>query len=224
MSNSTLTMASISKKVITALAGLFLITFLAVHLSTNLLMLRPDNGEAFRQAVDFLATNPLIMVMEIVLFAGFAIHILLALIVTFKNWSARPVGYKVAQKSYTYFMSKSMFQTGVIVFIFLLLHLWHFFAIKVGLNPMPDMMGDKHDFYPLAVHLFRQPLFSVFYLISFIFLGFHLNHALQSGFQTLGLNHNKYTPAVKVISAVYAIIVSVGFSVIPVYFLIFFKG
>jgi succinate dehydrogenase / fumarate reductase, cytochrome b subunit len=224
MSNSTLTFASISKKVITALAGLFLITFLAVHLFTNLLMLKPDDGDTFRIAVDFLATNPVIKIMEVVLFAGFIIHIMLGFIITISNWLARPVGYKVAQKSYTYFMSKYMFHTGVIVFIFLLLHLWHFYAIKIGLNPQPELMGDKHDFYPLAVYLFQQPLFSAFYLISFLFLGFHLNHALQSGFQTLSLNHNKYTPAVKAISAVYAIVISVGFAVIPLYYLFVFKG
>lgn len=224
MSKSNFTLASISKKVITALAGLFLITFLAVHLSTNLLMLKPDDGDAFRKAVDFLSTNPVIKIMEIVLFSGFAIHIIFALIVTVKNWLARPVGYKVAQKSYTYFMSKYMFHTGVIIFIFLILHLWHFFAIKVGLAPQQEMMGDVLDFYPLAVNLFQQPLFSAFYLISFVFLGFHLNHALQSGFQTLGLRHNKYTPAIKVISAIYALAIAIGFAIIPVYFLFIFKG
>jgi succinate dehydrogenase / fumarate reductase cytochrome b subunit len=219
MSSSTNTMTSISKKVITALAGLFLMTFLAMHMSTNLLMLKPDEGMAFRQAVDFLTTNPLIKAMEIVLFAGFIVHILLAAWVTVNNWMARPVGYKVAQKSYTYFMSKYMFHTGVIIFIFLLMHLWHFFAIKVGLAPKSELMSDVHDFYPLAVQLFQQTWFSVFYLVSFVFLGFHLNHALQSGFQTLGLNHSKYTPVVKVISAVYAIAIALGFSIIPVYFL-----
>jgi len=224
MSNSKFLMASISKKVITALAGLFLMTFLAVHLTTNLLMLRPDDGAAFREAVKFLVTNPFIKIMEVVLFTGFILHILLAAYVTISNLKARPVGYKVAQKSNTYFMSKYMFHTGVIVFIFLVLHLWHFFAIKVGLAPLHEVMENKHDFYPMAVHLFQQPLVSAVYLISFVFLGFHLSHALQSGFQTLGLNHNKYTPAVKLISSLYAIIISVGFAIIPVYFLFIYQG
>jgi succinate dehydrogenase / fumarate reductase, cytochrome b subunit len=85
-------------------------------------------------------------------------------------------------------------------------------------------MGDKHDFYPLAVPFI--PAAFIFCLLSdfLCFPGFHLSHALQSGFQTLGLNHNKYTPAVKAISAVYAIIISVGFAVIPLYFLFVFKG
>lgn len=162
--------------------------------------------------------------MEIVLFAGFIIHILLGVLITLSNWAARPVGYKVAQKSYTYFMAKYMFHTGVIIFVFLLLHLWHFYAIKIGLAPQPGIMEDTHDFYPLAIQLFQQPLFSVFYLLSFIFLGFHLSHALQSGFQTLGLNHSRYTPAVKLISTIYAIIIAAGFAVIPLYFLFTFKG
>lgn len=220
MSSSTLSLASISKKVITALAGLFLITFLAMHLTTNLLMLKPDNGAAFGKAVEFLTTNPLIQIMEIVLFSGFIIHILLAAYITIGNRMTRPIGYKVSQKSNTYFMSKYMFHTGVIVFVFLILHLWHFYAIKLGWNPKPASMADLHDFYPHAVDLFKIPSLSIFYIICFLFLGFHLNHALQSGFQTLGLNHNKYTPAVKVISAVYAVIVSVGFSIIPIYFLL----
>lgn len=224
MSEATQSFASISRKVITALAGLFLMTFLAVHLSTNLLMLIPDNGEAFSRAVGFLTTNPLIKVMEIVLFSGFIIHILLAAYVTLRNWAARPIGYKVVQKSNTYFMSKYMIHTGAIVFIFLLLHLWHFYAIKIGIVPKADVMKDIHDFYPLAVKFFKIPLFSIGYIIAFVFLGFHLNHALQSGFQTLGLNHNKYTPAVKMISAIYAIIVAVGFTIIPFYFLFIHKG
>lgn len=224
MSNSTFAITSISRKVFTALAGLFLMTFLAVHMSTNLLMLKSDDGAAFRQAVDFLVTNPLIKVMEVVLFSGFIIHILLSLFVTIRNWIARPVSYKVAPKSRTYFMSKYMFHTGIMIFIFLLLHLWHFFAIKIGWKPQMELMADKHDFYPLAIYLFQQPLFSVFYLISFVFLGFHLSHALQSGFQTLGLHHNKYTPAVKIISTVYAIIIALGFSAIPIYFLFIYGG
>lgn len=224
MTTSVLAMASISKKVITALAGLFLMTFLAVHLSTNLLMLKPDNGEAFRKAVEFMTTNPVIRVMEFVLFAGFIIHILLAVTVTIGNWIARPVGYKVASKSYTYFMSRYMFHTGAIVFVFLLLHLWHFFAIKLGWATPPVPVNDSKDFYPVAKHFFTQVPFSVFYLVCFVFLGFHLNHALQSGFQTLGLNHNKYTPFVKIFSAVYAIAISVGFSIIPIYFLFFMKS
>ena len=224
MSNSNQYLASISRKVITALAGLFLMTFLAVHLGINLLMLKSDNGITFSLVAKFMATNPLIKVIEIILFLCFFIHILLGIYITLKNWAARPVGYKVTQRSYTYFMSKYMIHTGVIIFIFLLLHLWHFYAIKIGVAPQNEVMKDTHDFYPLAIEYFQMPLFSVGYIIAFIFLGFHLSHALQSAFQTLGLNHDKYTPAVKMISTIYAIIIAVGFSAIPIYFLFIYKG
>lgn len=223
MGKSAFYAASIGRKVITALAGLFLMTFLAVHLTTNLLLIRGDEGAAFSEAVRFLTTSPFIKVMEVVLFSAFIIHIVLSLYITVKNWLARPVGYSVTTRTSTYFMSKYMFHTGMILLVFLLIHLWHFFAIKAGIHPQPDFMSSKVDFYPQAVYLFQKPLVSVFYIFSFIFLGFHLNHALQSGFQTLGLHHNRYTPVVKIISAIYAIVISVGFAVIPVYFLFFFE-
>ncbi|MDP2424639.1 MAG: succinate dehydrogenase cytochrome b subunit [Bacteroidales bacterium] len=225
MSKPSIIIASISRKVITALAGLFLITFLGIHLIANLMMIKPDDGATFNEVVHFLSTNPLIKIMEIVLFAGFIIHILLAVFVTILNWMTRPVGYLVPTKSHTNFMSKYMFHTGVIILIFLVLHLWHFFAIKLGWAPMnPQFMKNEQDFYPLAVHLFQQPLFSVFYIVSFVFLGFHLNHALQSGFQTLGLSHNKYTPAVKVFSTIYSLVIAVGFTIIPLFFLFIYKA
>ncbi|HSW68306.1 MAG TPA: succinate dehydrogenase cytochrome b subunit [Bacteroidales bacterium] len=223
MGKSAFYAVSIGQKVITALAGLFLMTFLAVHLATNLLLIKGDGGASFREAVRFLTTSPIIRVMEVVLFSAFIIHIVLALFITLKNWLARPVGYFVARKSNTYFMSRYMFHTGMILLAFLLIHLWHFFAIKAGLQPQPDFMESKVDFYPQAVYLFQKPIVSAFYLVSFIFLGFHLNHALQSGFQTLGLNHNRYTPVVKIISALYSVVISVGFAVIPLYFLFFFE-
>ncbi len=219
MSKLTFKLASIGKKVITALAGLFLLLFLAMHMSINLLLTRADGGDAFRAAVHFLTSNPLIKVMEIVLFSAFIVHMLIGVFLTIQNWLARPVGYKVAQKSSTHFMSKYMFHTGVITFIFLLFHLWHFYAIKIGLAHLPAEMTNVHDFYPRVVTLFSTPLYSLFYLVSFVFLAFHLSHALQSGFQTLGLNHNRYTPAVKVFSNIYAAIIFLGFSWIPVYYL-----
>jgi len=51
------------------------------------------------------------------------------------------------------------------------------------------------------------------------FLGFHLNHAFQSAFQTFGLNHKKYTPLIKKLGTIYALIMAIGFASIPIYFL-----
>ena len=219
MKKSILNLSSLTHKYVIALAGMFLMLFLIFHLMTNLLMLLGDGGEAFDEAVAFLASNPLIKMMEYVLFAGFIIHILFGVIIWFRNQRARPVGYHAGLKSETSLFSKFMFHTGVIIFIFLVIHLANFFFIKLGLVPVPDHARDAHDFYAMAVVLFKDPWYSGIYLVSFVFLGFHLKHAFQSAFQSLGLNHNKYTPAIKVIGTIYAIAISVGFATIPVYFL-----
>lgn len=219
MSNSLLNYASITKKISMSIIGLFLAVFLLVHLTINLMLLLNDGGESFRAAAEFMGTNPVIKVFEYVLFAAFIIHILLGIILWFQNNAARPVGYQRANVSKTSLMSKYMIHTGIIIFIFLILHFINFYFVKIGL--VTGLMGeDGHpDFYNSAIELFKQPLYSAIYIVSFLALGFHLNHAIQSGFQSLGLEHSKYTPAVKIISTLYALLLTIGFSIIPIYFL-----
>lgn len=204
------------------LAGLFLALFLVVHLGINLTMLLPDGGETFRTAVHFMTTNPLIKVSEIFLFGGIIIHIIYGVILSIQNWVARPVGYKVRTKSTTSPFSKYMIYTGGIIFIFLAIHLTNFYFVKEGWVSMPDGVADKHDFYTMAALLFKNPAYSAIYIVLIALLGFHLTHAIESGFQTLGLNHSRYTPIIKAIGTIYAIVISVGFIIIPVYFLFFF--
>lgn len=215
---SLLTYSSISKKVVVGIFGLFLALFLLVHLSINLLLIIGDGGKMFTSASEFMSSSIFIKVFEYVLFGGFFIHILTAIVVTIKNWASRPVRYYMPNKSHTEFFSKYMFHTGVIIFVFLIFHFMHFFFIKIGwVNPPAG--HDKHDFYNIAVLLFQNKIYSILYIAFFVFLGFHLNHAIKSGFQTLGLNHNKYNKAIKLFSLFYALLISVGFSIIPIYFL-----
>ena len=203
------------------LFGLFLAMFLLVHLTINLLLLCNDGGELFMAASSFMGTNIAIKIFEYVLFGGFFIHIIIGVIITLKNWASRPVGYLVANKSHTSFFSKYMFYTGAIIFIFLILHFMHFFFIKIGWVQVPAGL-EKHDFYKMAIALFTNKLYSLVYIAFFFFLGFHLNHAIQSGFQTLGLNHNKYNCTIKKVSLIYSILVAGGFSLVPIYFMFFF--
>lgn len=213
--------SSITKKIIMGAFGLFLALFLLVHLTINLLLLAGDDGEMFTAASGFMTSNIFVKIFEYVLFGGFLIHIFIGIIITLKNWASRPVRYHVINKSHTEFFSKYMIYTGAIIFIFLILHFMHFFFIKAGLVQPPAGI-DNHDFYQMAILLFRNKLYSFIYIAFFIFLGFHLNHAIQSGFQTLGLNHNKYNKAIKVVSTIYALIITCGFSIIPIYFMFFF--
>ncbi|MFH0867069.1 MAG: succinate dehydrogenase cytochrome b subunit [Bacteroidota bacterium] len=223
MNSTLLRFSSITKKIAMACAGFFLIIFLMVHLGINLTLLRGDEGQWFNDASNFMGSNYLVKIFEIFLFLGFFIHIIIGIILTLQNWAARPVGYHRANRSKTSFFSKYMIWTGLIIFIFLAIHFINFYFVKLGLVPVPEGAADKHDFYHMAINLFQLPLYSAIYIILIILLGLHLNHALQSAIQTLGFNHDKYTPAVKAFSAIYAIIIACGFIIIPVYFLFFFK-
>jgi succinate dehydrogenase / fumarate reductase, cytochrome b subunit len=212
--------SSITKKIVMGLAGLFLALFLCVHLVINLMLLRNDGGEVFTAMATFMSTNIIIKIFEVVLFGGFLIHIIFGLVVTLKNWASRPVRYYKSNSSETSFFSKYMIYTGALIFFFLLLHFFNFYFVKLGLADAPAGV-DEHDFYSMAILLFQNKLYSIVYIVFFIFLGLHLNHSIQSGFQTLGLNHDKYTPFIKGLSAVYAIIIAVGFITIPLYFMFF---
>lgn len=214
--------SSITKKVVMALAGLFLVSFLIVHLSINLLLLAGDGGEKFGIAVTFMTTNPVIKVFEFVLFGGFILHIIVGVILTIKNWMSRPVGYYKSNQSATSFFSKYMFHTGVIVFVFLVIHLMNFYFVKLGITAAPEgaqTVHGSHDFYHMAINLFSNPVYAVLYLVLLAVLGLHLNHAFSSAFQTLGLTHGKYTPVIQAIATIFSVGVSLGFMLIPLYFL-----
>lgn len=218
--------SSIGKKLLMSAAGLFLCVFLIVHLGINLTLLRKDEGEVFKIAVEFMTTNPVIRIMEIVLFGGFFIHIIWGIIVQLQNWKARPSRYAVTNNSQTSFFSKYMIHTGGIIFVFLAIHMMNFYFVKLGITNAPEgitAVEDKHDFYNMVINLFSKPFYSILYIIFMVFLSFHLLHAFQSAFQTLGLNHKKYSPAIKYIGIAYSIIIPAGFAFIPIYFLFFWK-
>jgi succinate dehydrogenase / fumarate reductase, cytochrome b subunit len=202
--------SSVSKKFVMALAGLFLLTFLPVHLIINLMLLKTD-PVPFNDAAHFMATFPLVKIMEVVLFSAILIHIGWGIFIQIQNWLARPVGYVSGNKSETTFFSKFMIWTGATVLTFLVLHFFNFYFVKLGL-----VKGNPEDFYNMAHSLFKIPAYNYIYLTCFTLLGFHLYHAFSSAFQTLGLNHRIWTPIIKVIALIYAIVLPAGFASISI--------
>ena len=219
--------SSLTKKFIMALAGAFLMVFMIVHLGINLFIIpiTSNHKEIFREAVYFMTTNPLIKIMEIFLFAGFIIHIIVGVVLQIQNWMARPMRYKKEGWSHTSFFSKFMIHTGVVILVFLTIHLMNFYLVKAGITSAPEgtaRVTDDHDFYSMAFNLFTNKAYSIVYIVLFVLLGFHLNHAFQSAFQSLGLDHSKYTPFIKVVGDFYSIVIPLGFCLIPLYFLIYY--
>jgi succinate dehydrogenase / fumarate reductase cytochrome b subunit len=202
--------SSISKKLVMALAGLFLLTFLPLHLIINLMLLKSD-PDPFNKAAQFMASFPLIKIMEVVLIGTILIHISWGILLQIQNWLARPVGYVSSIKSETSFFSRFMIWTGATILTFLVLHFFNFFFIKLGI-----VKGNPEDFYSVAHSLFKIPAYDFIYLGCFALLGFHLFHAFYSAFQTLGLNHRVWSPVIKVIALIYAIIIPAGFAFISI--------
>lgn len=193
-----------------ALAGFFLLMFLPVHLYINLMLLK-NEPEPFNTAAHFMATFPVIKIFEIILIATILIHITWGIYLQIQNWLARPVGYVRTNKSETSFFSRFMIWTGATILTFLVLHFFNFFFIKLGL-----VAGNPDDFYSTAHNLFKIPFYDYIYLTCFTVLGFHLYHALYSAFQTLGLNHRIWSPIVKVVAVIYAVILPAGFAFIAI--------
>ena len=207
--------SSIGKKFIMAITGLLLLAFLVIHLLNNLLLFL--GPEIFNENVARLeAIKPLVRVIEIVLALIFIFHIYNALKLYFENKKANPQKYAIdaSSKSSTFY-SRYMTVTGVIILIFLILHLSTFWtSFNFGAHPVDG----SHPYYAIIQDAFANPFISVFYMIAMIVLGSHLNHAFQSSFQTFGWESKKFTPLVKKIGTVIALIMAIGFASIPVFF------
>ncbi len=210
--------SSIGKKIMMAGLGLFLITFLVVHLGINLLLILCDSRDSFNIAAHFMGTNGVIKIFEIVLFGGFLLHIFYGFLVQIQNWIARPIGYAKTHPSQTSFFSKYMIHTAVIIGVFLSIHLFDFYLKAKIFGGVPEVEIDGlkyHDLGLLVMQKFQIGWVVVFYISAFIFMGFHLLHGFQSAFQTFGLDHKTFTPAIKFIGVLYTIVVVAGFVLIP---------
>jgi len=195
----------IGKKLGMALTGLALYGFLVGHLAGNLLLVKGDHGEAFMAYAKFLTTHPLLIPIEIVLLAIFLIHIAFAISVTLENRRARPIGYQARSRSVggRSWASSTMIYTGIIVFVFVALHIRMFKYGDLGTGTLFD----------LVVNTFHETTTRVLYVAAMVVLGFHLWHAFQSAFQTLGLKSS----VIRVVGLVLSLVLAGGFGFLPLY-------
>lgn len=206
---------TIGRKLVMALTGVFLMIFLILHLSGNLLLLAGDGGAAFNAYAEFMSTNALIRISEIILFAGFIIHIVDGLTLAAKNSGARKQRYRGGSKSPTTAFSKMMVVSGSIVLIFLIIHLYQFWFQHRFLG-----LGDTESMYDTTRITLANPLFSVVYILGIILLCFHLIHGFQSAFQTLGLQVNpRMKDRLTIAGYIYSVAICLGFITIPLYFM-----
>lgn len=213
--------SSVGKKFIMSVTGIFLMLFLIVHLTVNSLLL--VGSDTFNEVAHFMATDPVIGVVEPILGIGFIIHIIYSTYITLINQRVRPMHYKkVNRQGSTTWPSRNMFILGAFILIYLVIHLSNFFW-KVNFGDVGTVMvngTEMHDLYGLVTSLFKNWWwYDLIYILGALFLALHLSHGFWAAFQSLGWNNDKWRIRLKRVAYVFAVIMGVGFSIIPLYFL-----
>lgn len=218
--------SSVGQKLILGLTGLGLCGFLVVHLSGNLLMYRGE--EHYNDYARFLHANELLPLAEVGLLVLFLLHIYLALTTTRDNTAARPIPYamkesKLEHQAAQFAPHNTMLFTGLIVLIFLIVHLLDmrfeaFGQMMFGGFSSRFVTPEGETPFAHAIRVLHDPVSAGVYLIGSLFVGYHVWHGFQSAFRSLGLSHPKYTPFLKQLSFVFAVAMAIGFASLPLLF------
>ena len=204
----------ITTKFIIGVTGVLLFAYLILHIAGNLMVFL--GRDTFNNYSHALISNPLVVPVEIGLVIVFLIHLFKAVTMTFQNQSARPVKYATktwaggaSQKSIA---SSSMILTGLAILIFVPIHVKTF---KYG--TFYDVGDGVRDLYRMEVENFSSPLAVLFYVVMMVVVGLHLWHGVASSFQSLGLNGPRFTPLIRKIGKVSAVVIAGGFIVITLW-------
>ncbi|MDX2002777.1 MAG: succinate dehydrogenase cytochrome b subunit [Chitinophagales bacterium] len=216
--------SSITKKYFMALTGLFLCLFLVGHLAGNLQLLLPlfgtsaeDTKLQFNAYAHFMTTFPAVKLLSYLTYFSIIFHTIDGLMLAYQNQKARPVkyAYNRPDRNSTW-SSRNMAILGTILLFFIVIHMGNFWVKMHWVIEETDSAGNK-DLYTVVVLAFKQWWYTLLYVVCMVAVGFHLFHGFQSGFQSLGVRHPKYTPFIKRFGSAFAIGTAILFGIIPVY-------
>jgi succinate dehydrogenase / fumarate reductase cytochrome b subunit len=205
-------LSSILKKIIMALTGLAWIVFVILHLSGNLLLYAGPTS--FNDYSAKLLANPLIIPAEIGLVLFLVLHLSSAWKVTRENSAARPqpYAYKVPSSGSSTFASRTMWYGGVILLLFLIMHVWMFkFGNQTG----------EHGLWGLVVRSFKNPWITAAYIFAMLPLGLHLSHGFTSALQSLGTLPPRWRVGIRKIGVIIGWLLAVGYILLPLWALFF---
>jgi succinate dehydrogenase / fumarate reductase, cytochrome b subunit len=212
--------SSIGKKLVMGFTGLFLITFIIVHVGINACIFAMDGGAMFNKAAHFMGSTVLIRIAEIGLFVGLILHIVQGLMLTVQNQAKQKVKYIVnAASQNSKWYSRSMGILGTFLLFFLLLHLFHFWVKARFGGEIPDVnIGnvDMHDMFTLMKTTFSELWIVIAYVAGCVALCWHLVHGFHSAFRTVGVSSNKYLALITQIGIGFSVVVSLAFAAMPV--------
>lgn len=206
--------SSIGTKLLVGATGFLLFLYLILHIVGNVIVFL--GPETYNGYAHFLLSNPLIYPIEIGLVLVFLLHVYKAIAMTVANRSARPVAY--AQKKYAgppsrkTIASSTMILSGIWLLLFIVIHVRSF---KFGAEY--EAANGVRDLYRLELENFSNPLTVAFYVLSMVVVGSHLWHGVASSFQSLGIDHPRWTPRILAFGKVAAVVIAGGFVVIAIW-------
>ncbi|GGG61038.1 succinate dehydrogenase cytochrome b subunit [Epilithonimonas arachidiradicis] len=209
--------SSIGRKYAMALSAIFLLIFLVMHLSVNLLSLFGQT--AYNNASQFMGYNPLIQfLMQPILMVAVIFHFVMGFVLEIRNNKARPVKYAMNKgEANSTWMSRNMIITGLVILAFLGLHMYDFWYHEMNYKYIEGLPVEENRFWGDLHNKFGSIWRVILYIISFVLLGLHLAHGFQSSFQSIGARHPKYTPFIKAFGNWYSVLIPLGFIIIAIY-------
>ena len=209
---------SVARMVAMALSALCLILFLIIHLAVNLTSVISEN--TFNELSHFMGTNPLIQfAMQPVLLAGVIFHFVMGFVLEIQNKRARG-----SEKYYAYngganssWMSRNMIITGVMILLFLGLHLWDFWVGEMNYKYIQFNEPNPTRYYHELIEKFHEPLRVGMYVLCFVFLCLHLLHGFQSAFQSMGWKDDARKKLISQVGNWYSYIICGGFIFIALF-------
>jgi succinate dehydrogenase / fumarate reductase cytochrome b subunit len=171
------------------ITGVLLVLFVIGHMLGNLqVFVGREQLNAY--AAKLQGLGGLLWVIRLGLFGIFAAHVLTGVVLTLKNWKARPIAYANQQPLQSTLFSRTMIWSGLALFAFVVYHLLHFTILP---QDPALLLEDGHvDVYGMVIAGFKDPAVTISYVIAMLLLGFHLVHGIASMFQSMGWNAPKY--------------------------------
>lgn len=208
--------SSIGLKLIVAVTGVLLFLFVIGHMIGNLQIYLGQNALNL-YAEKLRAFPPLLWTVRIGMLVIAVVHVTLTITLALANRAARPIKYERKEAVEATLSSRTMVYSGLSLFAFVVYHLMHFTWRMT--NPqyasLHDALG-RPDVYSMVVMGFQNVLISAVYIIGMFVLGFHLNHAVASFFQTVGWSTPRTRPVLERIALLVAAIIVVGTISIPI--------
>ncbi len=208
--------SSIARKIAMALSGLFLVFFLAMHVTINFTSV--CSADTFNSLSHFMGTNGLVQViLQPVLILGVVFHFVMGFVLEIQNRNARVVKYASYKGGAgASWASRNMIISGLVILAFLGVHFYDFWIPEIMHKYIQSNPEDPTRYYAETVHKFESPVRVGIYVLSFVLLAVHLWHGFASSFQSVGFN-NKYSRALNGFTKAYAILIPLGFIFIALY-------